>query len=50
MQIGQVLDLRERVQAQRGRAERQAEDGLLVEQRVEDARVSELFEQAFGGP
>ena len=35
MQVGEVLDLRHRQQAGQPRAEREAEDGLLVEQRVE---------------
>ena len=36
MQVGEVLDLRHRQQAGQPGTQREAEDGLLVEQRVED--------------
>src|SRR5260370_38294249 len=48
VQVGQILDLRYRQQAGKARAEREPDDGLLVEQGVEDAPGTEPRVQPAG--
>ncbi len=48
VKVGQVLDLRDRQQPRHSGAEREAEDRLLVEQRVEHPRGTGLAEKATG--
>ena len=48
VQVGEVLDLRDRQQADVGRALGDAEDARLVEQRVEDAGRAEALLEAVG--
>ena len=48
VQVGEVLDLRDRQRPRQRRAERGAQDGLLVEQRVEDPAAAEPLTQPAG--
>ena len=50
VQVGEVLDLGHRQQPAHAEAEREAEDRLLVEQRVEHPRRAEALLQAAGQP